>query len=231
MSIYKKILAVQKGVEKVKKDGYNSFNKYAYVTEAAMLEAIKGLMNEQGLIALPSLMDYIVRDRGDSVQVFQTIKYTVIDTETGESVESVVLGAGEDKGDKGAYKGATGGSKYFLMKFFGVPTGDDPERGEPQQKQQGGRQAQPKKPHAVPVTTSTSNGQHSTTNGQTSKNQALVVANKIITLQKKYQLSNEEVLHYGEIESVKELAEAGKVDDLNTAYTKIANQVRSQKGA
>lgn len=143
MNLWQKILEVQKAVKTVKKDGRNDFHKYDYVTEAAMLAAIKSKMNELGLIALPSVESFetISRpsDKGDAILVLQLIKYTVIDTETGDLFESTVLGSGEDKGDKGAYKGATGGSKYFLMKFFGVPTGDDPENEE-------APKAAPKKP-------------------------------------------------------------------------------------
>ena len=37
------------------------------------------------------------------------------------------MGAGDDGADKGLYKAYTGAVKYFLMKTFLIPTGDDPE--------------------------------------------------------------------------------------------------------
>ena len=37
------------------------------------------------------------------------------------------IGEGGDTGDKGVYKGFTGGLKYFYMKLLQVATGDDPE--------------------------------------------------------------------------------------------------------
>ncbi|MCE3235760.1 MAG: hypothetical protein K0Q50_1940, partial [Vampirovibrio sp.] len=61
------------------------------------------------------------------------------------------------------------------------------------------------------------------------KNKALVQANKILALQKQYGLSNEEVLLHGEIESIKTLAEEGKVDLLAKAYEKLADHVRLLK--
>lgn len=129
MSIYEKILAVQREVDKIPKSGYNTFNKYAYATEADVLK-VRELMNKHGLIAFPSTVAYETLNRGDAIQIIQHIEYTVVDVETAEQVHCKVLGQGEDKGDKGAYKAATGANKYFYLKFAGAPTGDDPEREE-----------------------------------------------------------------------------------------------------
>ena len=127
MSIYKKILAVQKEAETIPKSGYNAFNKYHYATEADVLK-VKELLNKHDLVAFPSVERFETYTRGDQLGILQHIKYTVVDTETGESIECFVMGAGEDKGDKGAYKAATGANKYFYLKFAGCPTGDDPEK-------------------------------------------------------------------------------------------------------
>jgi len=129
MSIYKKILEVQKAVKTIKKNGHNKFHKYDYATEADVLE-VKQIMNDAGLIAYPSVVGHEVIQRGENLQIIETVEYTIVDVDTGESVTARTLGAGEDKGDKGAYKAHTGASKYFLLKFFGVPTGDDPENDE-----------------------------------------------------------------------------------------------------
>ena len=39
-------------------------------------------------------------------------------------------GSGDDPADKGLYSAYTGAVKYFLMKAFLIPTGDDPEADE-----------------------------------------------------------------------------------------------------
>jgi hypothetical protein len=46
---------------------------------------------------------------------------------TGETLDYPWMGWGVDPGDKGGYKAITGAEKYFLMKTFLIPTGDDPE--------------------------------------------------------------------------------------------------------
>jgi hypothetical protein len=51
----------------------------------------------------------------------------MIDTETGESIEAYWMGEGQDKGDKGPYKAATGGMKTWLKHLFLLPADDDPE--------------------------------------------------------------------------------------------------------
>ncbi len=53
--------------------------------------------------------------------------FAIIDAETGTTIERPWIGTGQDKGDKGADKAYTGAVKYFLMKTFMIPTGDDPE--------------------------------------------------------------------------------------------------------
>jgi len=56
-----------------------------------------------------------------------TVKYTLMDGDSGETMEFTVLGQGEDSSDKATYKAMTGATKYALLKLFLIPTGDDPE--------------------------------------------------------------------------------------------------------
>jgi hypothetical protein len=54
------------------------------------------------------------------------VRYTFLDTASGESWESVWWGEGYDGNDKAIYKAYTGALKYCLMMVFMIPTGDDP---------------------------------------------------------------------------------------------------------
>jgi hypothetical protein len=49
---------------------------------------------------------------------------------SGESVESLVWGEGQDHGDKAVYKAITGARKYGLACLLNLATADDPERDE-----------------------------------------------------------------------------------------------------
>jgi hypothetical protein len=107
----------------VQKRGYNDFHKYSYVTEADILEALRDKMVEHGLVVIPSAQ---VHSNEDGL-VLLDMEFTVGDTETGDFAQFKWVGSGHDKGDKGVYKAFTGAQKYFLMKTFLMPTGDDPE--------------------------------------------------------------------------------------------------------
>jgi hypothetical protein len=121
--LYQKIAKIMGKVERVPKNGYNSFHKYQYVTESDLIESVRKFMAEEGLVLFNSVRDFEVK--GEIATV--TLEFTLACTDTGESVTTVLVGQGQDKGDKAFYKAYAGGTKYFLMKTFLVPTGDDPE--------------------------------------------------------------------------------------------------------
>jgi len=121
--VAKKVLAVMGAVRYVQKDGKNDFHKYNYASEAALLNALRKHMIENGLILVPNVVEYQV----NAGMTSELVEYTLIDADSGEEIKFKILGQGQDKGDKGAYKAATGANKYALMKLFQIATGDDPE--------------------------------------------------------------------------------------------------------
>lgn len=122
-NIYKKIGEVMSKVSRVPKNGYNSFHKYNYATESDLTESIRPILQESGLAFFSNVLE---QDRdGEFTKV--KMEFTLADIETGEILTSTYWGEGQDKGDKGLYKAYTGATKYFLMKTFLIPTGDDPE--------------------------------------------------------------------------------------------------------
>jgi hypothetical protein len=122
-SIFAKISKVMSMVSRVPKNGYNAFHKYNYATESDLTESIRSILFEIGLAFFSSVLDQ--ERSGEFTKV--KMEFTLADTETGEVLKSVYWGEGQDKGDKGLYKAYTGATKYFLMKTFLIPTGDDPE--------------------------------------------------------------------------------------------------------
>jgi len=123
-NLYKKLLNISKEMGRLPKNGRNDFHKYDYVTEADALDKFRELCVKENIFVVPDTTS--INKEGDLTTV--NVKYTVIDVETGDSVVLNVPGQGQDKGDKGVYKAATGSYKYFILKGFMVPTGDDPER-------------------------------------------------------------------------------------------------------
>lgn len=122
-SLYAKLAQVMLEVGRVPKSGYNSFHKYHYVTEADLVDAVREKLAKRNIILIPSAP---VVTRQDNVTTV-TMSFTFCDGESGQTQSFEWAGTGEDKGDKGLYKAYTGAVKYFLMKTFLIPTGDDPE--------------------------------------------------------------------------------------------------------
>jgi hypothetical protein len=228
--LYRKILAVQQKLDAVPKRGYNSFHKYHYATEADIL-SVKETLNDNGLVVLPTTVHEETGFKPDGKSwASVTLMFKVVDVESGESIDSQFTGYAEDSFDKAIYKATTGANKYFYLKFFGIATEDDPEREDA---------APVRAPYGAPRTGSVKPAfkeggkeaeQPAAVSGN-KRNQALVNANKILALQKQYELSNDEVLFHGEIESIKELAEEGNAEALAQAYMKLANHVRLQQKA
>ena len=136
MSIYEKYYKVMQKIKRVPKNGRNNFHHYDYVTEADLAEMLRGFFIEEGLIVITSVLDMKKTMAQDPEKEMSTthvkMEFRIIDIETKEEIKSVFWGEGMDKGDKGLYKAYTGAEKYFLMKNFLIPTGDDPERESPE---------------------------------------------------------------------------------------------------
>jgi len=228
--IYQKILAAQQAIASVPKRGYNSFHKYHYATEADIL-SIKDILNDKGLVVLPTTLHQETGFKPDGKSwASVTLLFRVIDAASGESIESQFTGYAEDSFDKAIYKATTGANKYFYLKFFGIATEDDPERDDAPQRgdalskftasMKSARQApQQRRPEFQPQAATS----------PVRRNEALANANKILALQKQAGLTNEEVLLYAEIDSIKGLAEAGDAEQLAQAYNRLLDQVQPDK--
>jgi hypothetical protein len=122
-SIYSKISKVMSQVNRVPKNGFNKFHKYAYATESDLTESIRPILIEARLAFFSTVLEQTREGEFTKVKM----EFTLADLDTGETLKSTYWGEGQDKGDKGLYKAYTGATKYFLMKTFLIPTGDDPE--------------------------------------------------------------------------------------------------------
>lgn len=119
MNIYKKLIKVQ-GDLKAPKGQRNTFGNYNYRSCEDIIEAVKPLLKENGLILnITDEVKYI----GDRYYVEATVK--VIDIDTGEVIESKAL-AREDANKKGMDLAQITGSvssyarKYALNGMFAI---------------------------------------------------------------------------------------------------------------
>lgn len=145
-SLVSKLAEVMAAVERVPKRGHNAFHKYDYATESDIVATVRKELAARHVMLFPAVTSERREPVGDkgSVLTTLTMAFRFVDGESGESLEFPWLGAGSDKEDKGVYKAMTGGEKYFLLKTFLMPTGDDPEQDD--DKPQPARAPQPRKP-------------------------------------------------------------------------------------
>lgn len=122
-SLAAKILAVMTAVDRIAKDKRNDFHKYDYASDEAVVSALRQAFIANRIIVYPKQVGCVREGDITSLQV----AYHIVDVDSGEKEIVPAFGQGQDKGDKGVYKAATGAEKYFLLKTFLIPTGDDPE--------------------------------------------------------------------------------------------------------
>ena len=138
MNLYQKIIEVRKSIGTLSKDkkGYN----FSYVTGDQILNKIKFKMDELQLILQPSTQsgqwskhEYKTKQNKDAIDflVWGQGSYTWINAENPEEREIVPFAYYGQQGDdvSQAYGTAlTYAERYFLLKYFGIPTdGDDPD--------------------------------------------------------------------------------------------------------
>jgi hypothetical protein len=128
-TLVRKLAEVMLAVERIPKRGRNDFHKYDYATEADIAATVRKELADRHVMLVPSIVGesrHAVGEKGSVLTVLE-MEMEFLDGESGESLKKPWRGYGTDKEDKGGYKAMTGGEKYFLLKTFLMPTGDDPE--------------------------------------------------------------------------------------------------------
>jgi hypothetical protein len=142
MNIYQKLIEVRKVVPYLQKESTGS--QYKYVSSSQVLGNIREKMDELGLLLVPNVTNHkvsesIIEQVNDKGQVLKRtttyfteldVLYTWINSEKpDEQIKCEWYGQGVDiAGEKGVGKALTYAEKYFLLKFFNIPTDkDDPD--------------------------------------------------------------------------------------------------------
>lgn len=135
-SLVAKLAEVMAAVERIPKRGRNEFHRYDYATEADIVATVRQELASRQVMLIPSIVGEVRHAVGEKGSVLTVLEMEMefLDGETNASIKKPWRGYGTDKEDKGGYKAMTGGEKYFLLKTFLMPTGDDPEVAEAEQK-------------------------------------------------------------------------------------------------
>ena len=132
MNIYEKLHKIQSHVMGLGKD--KAANTYRYVTGDKVLDHIKPLMNELGLILKQEILsiensrqDYATKSNPNKSEILSKVmmRFTWIDVETGDKDENLFGANGQNDWDKGVGSALTYAERYFLLKFFHIATDED----------------------------------------------------------------------------------------------------------
>jgi hypothetical protein len=139
LNLYQKLLKIQQEVIGLGKDTRS--HSYQYVSGAKVIEHIKPLMNKHGLLLKQEVLniensrqDYLTSKGAAKSEILSSVsmKFTWIDTETGERDENMFGALGMNDWEKGLGSALTYAERYFLLKYFHINTDEDdidnPER-------------------------------------------------------------------------------------------------------
>ena len=134
LTLSQKLLEIQRSVDNIIKDGKNTSDKYDFASNENVVETFRPLLNQHSLLLIPSVECGRVLEgqtKGGTTRYLTEMDMvmTWVDCESGETMPVKWYGQGVDlAGEKGVGKAQTYAEKYFLMKFFHVPTKkDDPD--------------------------------------------------------------------------------------------------------
>jgi len=131
MNLFQKLHRIQQQVNGLSKDK-KAFS-YSYTTGEKILSEIKPLMNEMGLMLIPSVtnteltrQDY---NSKNGMKSENTVKLdmimTWVDTESGETLPIQWGAVGQNDWDKGFGSALTYSERFFFLKFFHIATDKD----------------------------------------------------------------------------------------------------------
>lgn len=183
MNIFQKLIEVRKSTPYLQKE--SSGAQYKYVGSSQVLASLKAKMDELQLLLIPrvighkvteSIVEQYDRDT-NNVTKRTTTYFTELDMtmtwvnaeKPEETIECPWYGQGVDiAGEKGVGKAMTYAEKYFMLKFFNIPTDkDDPDsfqakhddKPETKSETKGKSKSTPPLTAGTPLTTTTADGQ------------------------------------------------------------------------
>ena len=132
LNLYQKLHRVQSQVIGLGKDKQG--NNFKYVSGTKVLDAIKPIMNELGLLLKTEVLsidnqrnDYATKSNPNKSEILSKVmmKFTWIDVDTGDKDECLWGANGQNDWDKGVGSAMTYAERYFLLKYFHIATDED----------------------------------------------------------------------------------------------------------
>lgn len=130
--IAKKLVSVMTDCAHIVKNGVNDFHKYKYATAEDVLQKVNEALTKNKIASFvePELLEFkdVLNLKGNTEHLATVrVAITLIDSDSGENVQFIGMGSGQDAGDKAIMKAQTAATKYAYMLSLCIATGDDPE--------------------------------------------------------------------------------------------------------
>jgi len=129
------LVKAQSEIKAAQKSGDNKFDRYKYSKLEDFFDQAKPILAKHGLAmvignpVVAALLDRSTKAGGSEHACQVMVEVTLIH-ESGEWIEVVGYGEGQDRADKSIYKAITGAKKYAVAGLLAIPTTDDPEADE-----------------------------------------------------------------------------------------------------
>jgi len=135
-TLYAKMARVMAATSYIEKDGKNPHFGYRYATDSAVYNTIRQQLAENNLAVFASMVDVVQTEMAKEGgkkgwHTLAKFEFTIADGDSGEKFTCSWQAEADDQQDKGVNKCATAALKYWLLKTFVIPTGDDPDADEP----------------------------------------------------------------------------------------------------
>lgn len=127
-----KLVKLMSALSNVPKDKFNQGEGYKYLSSDALLDRINPACVKLGLATVidTELLDWREKTT-KSGMVWQIVSVkvtvTIIDSDSGEMLQTQGIGGGQDAGDKAFSKAQTQARKYCWMLALNISTGEDQE--------------------------------------------------------------------------------------------------------
>lgn len=127
MNLYEKMSAIMDAIQYLGKDGSIDYGKTKYkaISEEKVTTMVRRELIKHKIVVYPTRQVYS-RD-GNLTKV--NVVYRMVNAEDPlDYIEIASSGEGADTQDKGVGKAMTYAYKYMLLRTFGIPTGEDPDK-------------------------------------------------------------------------------------------------------
>jgi hypothetical protein len=135
--IHERILAVMRDITCISKDRKNSNQGYQFRGIDDVYNELHGLFANHGIFTVPEVLEEKSEERqsksgGTLIYRILKIKYNFYCID-GSFLSAIVIGEGQDSGDKASNKAMAVAHKYALLQVFCIPTDElkDPENDSP----------------------------------------------------------------------------------------------------